>query len=244
VCRLVEPLGLVHVPNGIRSPKGPITWKGDRRHQLADRLWPKIAGPWASTAERPIGDDDCWLWDGAQGDFDYGRLSRGGRDDGLIGPHRAVLEVMDEAAYLPGTAPDRSDLVACHHCDNPLCCNPSHLFWGTQAENSQDMVRKGRHWRAARPRPTVDGRAYARYLEEQALLREMEESERTGAELRGDWCAGYDDGQAGQRSGSQSSLHYSMGYRSGAADRSIGYAWAPRQPAERDQDMAELEAER
>jgi len=226
ICRLVEPLGLVHVPNGVRNPSGPVTRRGDRCHDLAERLWPKVAGPWASTPEREIGADDCWLWDGAQGEFDYGRISVGKRGEGLIGPHRAVLEVMDQAAYLPGTAPDRSGLVACHNCptgDNPLCCNPSHLYWGTHAENSRDMVRKGRHRPGGRPRPTVDGRAYARYLEERAMLKEIERHGlEASAELRADWCAGYDAGQAGGQRDDEPSAHYQFGYRAGIADRERG----------------------
>jgi len=35
-------------------------------------------------------------------------------------------------------------LQVCHHCDNPRCCRPDHLFKGTPKENQQDMVRKGR----------------------------------------------------------------------------------------------------
>lgn len=35
-------------------------------------------------------------------------------------------------------------LLGCHECDNRWCCNPEHVFPGTQSDNMQDMVRKGR----------------------------------------------------------------------------------------------------
>lgn len=48
-------------------------------------------------------------------------------------------------AYICQYGEPNIGVFVCHHCDEPLCVNPEHLYAGTPAQNQKDMVRRGRH---------------------------------------------------------------------------------------------------
>ena len=49
------------------------------------------------------------------------------------------------AAWEEANGPIPYGMQVCHTCDNPPCCNPDHLFLGTNADNQQDSIAKNRH---------------------------------------------------------------------------------------------------
>lgn len=97
----------------------------------ADRFWAKVDknGPTMPHMQTP-----CWVWTGAT-DKGYGQLGFNGKS---IGAHRLAYELRHGAS--PGI------LHVLHRCDNPPCCNPDHLFLGTNGDNVRDMCAKGRAW--------------------------------------------------------------------------------------------------
>lgn len=93
---------------------------------LSDRFWSKVA------KGEP---DACWEWQGwlCRG---YGHIRESHRRSRVLKAHRVSWELHN------GAIP--AGLVVRHRCDNPCCVNPAHLELGTQAQNVQDMVLRGR----------------------------------------------------------------------------------------------------
>lgn len=82
----------------------------------------------------------CWIWNGAVNNKGYGVFRINGKN---YYAHRIAHEIFK------GTIPD--GLLVCHHCDNPPCVRPDHLFIGTISDNARDMVSKKRHSSVTHP---------------------------------------------------------------------------------------------
>lgn len=89
------------------------------------RFWAKI--------DQTGGLDACWPWIGNRIAKGYGIFTYRGRN---FGAHRTAYELAI------GLVPN--DQWVLHHCDNPPCCNPTHLFLGDAQANVDDMLAKGR----------------------------------------------------------------------------------------------------
>lgn len=92
------------------------------------------------TKKVKIADSGCWEWMGALGGGPYKKGMYGvfWFNGASVGAHRWIYEYVHQKNIPIG-------IFICHHCDNPKCVNPAHLFEGTAADNMIDKVNKGRH---------------------------------------------------------------------------------------------------
>lgn len=133
--RIVTPEGRVPMQNhdtphtcacgcGTEIPLTNTIAKGhNRRRSAVDRFWENV---------RVLSDDECWEWQGGRNEQGYGRFRVDGK---LVRAHRF--------SYALHNGDLRDDDVL-HSCDNPPCCNPHHLFSGTNDDNIEDRNEKGR----------------------------------------------------------------------------------------------------
>ncbi len=87
-----------------------------------ERFWSKVdkTGP-------------CWLWTASTVEFGYGRIRWEGRAERA---HRVSYVISK------GAIPQGKQVL--HRCDVPACVNPSHLYVGTDQDNAQDRMTRGR----------------------------------------------------------------------------------------------------
>lgn len=101
------------------------------RKTVEERFWSKVDedGPVC------LGRGKCWTWIAGKNPKGYGIF-------GVIGGFGEQLAHRISYRLLVDDIPN--GLLVCHHCDNPPCVNPKHLFLGTHVDNANDMVKKGR----------------------------------------------------------------------------------------------------
>jgi hypothetical protein len=77
----------------------------------------------------------CWYWQKSKHSFGYGYF-RINKKTYLA--HKLALIFWNNGIEVEGKQ-------VLHSCDNPACCNPAHLRWGTPKNNIYDAIERGRH---------------------------------------------------------------------------------------------------
>lgn len=105
-----------------------------KRAPLADRFW-----------ARAVTGEPCWGWTGRVNEGGYGLI-----DSGRHGVKRDRPLLAHVVSWEIHYGPVPAGRFVLHHCDNPPCSRPDHLWLGTNDDNVADMVAKGRQSRGER----------------------------------------------------------------------------------------------
>lgn len=101
----------------------------------------------------------CWLWLGGKSTTGYGHFWVDGK---TVGAHRFSYELAHGEFD--------KELFVCHHCDNPPCVNPEHLFLGTNSDNQLEWNSKFEHVKGYKCKP----HNYRGYIHHHTKLGEKE----------------------------------------------------------------------
>jgi len=99
------------------------------------RFWAKVV----------INENGCWFWTGAK-TVGYGVIE-----------FQEKLHRAHRLSWVMHFGPIPAGLHILHHCDEPSCCRPDHLFPGTHLDNMRDCMKKGRYWLIRRPERRARG---------------------------------------------------------------------------------------
>jgi Autographiviridae endonuclease len=97
---------------------------------ISERLWAKV-----QKSDKP---DGCWLWTGAKQSSGYGNISITNGKQQRMGAHRVAFEVANGVTLAIGER-----VLHSRRCTSKLCCRPSHLRRGSQAENIAEAGKAG-----------------------------------------------------------------------------------------------------
>lgn len=124
--------GLVRIEGGLSGAERTRRWRLRKKG-----LWPAYPFLAAELADNGAWTEEgCLEWTRSRNQAGYGHVKRNGK---MVNVHRLSLEAKLGRPLGPG-------MVARHTCDNPPCFNPDHLVEGTYAENTRDMIDRGRAW--------------------------------------------------------------------------------------------------
>jgi hypothetical protein len=103
---------------------------GPEPRPVEERFWQYVS---------PCPNTGCWWWEGTVMSTGYGQI----RVRNGLNSHKMV-KAAHVSLMLHGRPRPSVDALACHHCDQPNCVNPEHLYWGTLSTNAFDAYERGR----------------------------------------------------------------------------------------------------
>ncbi len=109
------------------------------KHPINDVQWVEVEQLpecLSSNIDKKSSSSECWNWIGRKNVYGYGVSTKSRQEGTSILVHRRIAQI--------SVGNELKGMVVMHSCDNPSCCNPSHLSIGTQHDNIRDRHTKDR----------------------------------------------------------------------------------------------------